>query len=102
MGIVILAILFRPHIAISIFLIKRTCVRLTILTRKLKISYDMLYRNFGRSSKHRFDQNPARIVFIPVFGIFSIVLFASLVGVHILTFSLGIPLLQNRGMIAVL
>lgn len=36
MGIVVLAILFGPHIAISISLINRTC---TQLTRKLKLSY---------------------------------------------------------------
>jgi hypothetical protein len=98
MGIVVLAIFFGPYIAISMSLIKRTYVR---LTRKLKISYHMLCRNFRRSGKHRFDQNSAKIAFIPVFGIFSIVSFINLLGVHILTFSLlGILLLQNKEMIS--
>ncbi len=57
----------------------------------------MLYGNFRRSGKRRFDQNAAKIVFIPVFGIFSIVSFTSLLGIHILTFSLlEMPLLQNK------
>ena len=100
MGIVVLAILFGPHIVISISLINRICVR---LTRKLEISYDMLYRSFRRSGKHRFDQNAAKIVFIPIFGIFSIVSFINIFGVHIRTFSLlGIPVLHNEEMIAAL
>lgn len=102
-GIVVLAILFWPYFAISISLIKSPCVRLTILTRKLKISYDILYRNFRRSGKYRFDQNATRLVFIPAFGIFNIVSLTNLLGMHFPTFSLlGIPLLQNRGMMAVL
>ena len=97
-GFVVLAILFWPYFAISISLINRTSVR---LTRKIKISYDMHYRNFKRSGKHRFDQNATKIVFIPVFGIFSIVSFISLLSTH--TFSLfGILLLQNKEMITVL
>jgi hypothetical protein len=98
MGIAVLAILFGPYIAISISLIKRTSTK---LIKKLKISYDVLYSNFGRSSKHRFDQNAAKIVFIPVFGTFSIVSFTNLLGVN--TFSLlGIIIIQNKEMMAVL
>jgi len=98
MGIVILAIFFGPYIVISMSPIKRTYVR---LTRKFRISYDMLYSNCRRSGKHRFDQNSAKIAFISVFGIFSIVSFIRLLGVHILTFSLlGILLLQNKEIIS--
>jgi hypothetical protein len=99
-GIVVWTLLFGPSVAISISLIKRTCVR---LTRKLKISYDMLYKNFRKPGKHRFGQNAAKAVFIPVFGIFSIALFINLLGVHILAFSsFGTLLLQNKEMVAVL
>jgi hypothetical protein len=99
-GIVVLTLLFGPYVAISISLIKRTYVR---LTRKLKISYDMLYKNFRKPGKHRFGQNTTKAVFIPVFGIFSIASFINLLGVHILAVSsFGILLLQNKEMVAVL
>jgi hypothetical protein len=99
-GIMVLTLLFGPYVAISISFIKRTSVR---LTRKLKISYDMLYKNFRKPGKHGFDHNAAKIVFISVFGILSIASFINLLGVHILAFSsFGTLLLQNKEMIAVL
>lgn len=89
MGIVVLAILFGPHIAISISLINRTC---TQLTRKLKLSYDIIRRNFKTSNMHKFDRNSA------IISIFS---FICLHGIHFLTFSLlRIPLPSDKEMLA--
>lgn len=100
MGIIVLAILFGPHVANSISIVNKTCKR---LTRKLKVSCHILRRNIKGSNKCKSDHSLIPIAFIPVCEIIGIFTFMSLLGIHILTFSLlGIPLLLHKEMIVAL
>ena len=100
MGIIVLAILFGPYVANSISIVNKTCKR---LTRKLKVSCDILRRNIKGSNKRKSDHSLIPIAFIPVCEIISIFILMNLPGIHILTFSLlRIPLLLHKEMIIAL
>ena len=100
MGIIVLAILFGPYVARSISIVNKTCKR---LSRKLKVSCDILYRNLKGSNKSKSDHSLISIAFVPVCEIISIFAFMYLLGIHIITFSLlRIPLLMHKEMIIAL
>jgi hypothetical protein len=100
MGIIVLAILFEPYVARSISITNKTFER---LTRKLKVSCDILRRNIKGSNRRKSDHSLIPIAFIPVCEIISIFTFMNLLGIHTLTFSLlRISLLLHTEMIIAL
>ena len=98
--IIVMAILFGPHIARSIPLINKTC---KTITRKFKFSYEIVYRNYKVLTKWKSDHSLISISFISVYVIISIFEFMYLLNIHILTFSLlRIPLLLHKEIIIAL
>jgi hypothetical protein len=99
-GIIVLAIIFAPYIARLIPLINKTC---RTITRKPKVSCDILHRNYKVSDKRKSDYSSISIAFIPVCEIISIFTFMNLFSIHIVTFSLlRIPLLLHKEIIIAL